>query len=394
MDHIVEKIPPWKKWNLYTRPTFFKDNTSIQIENNGWDENHNTTVDALKEKINVYDKTEIWDLAKRITNQYELVYTYSTRLNLPPSSCMYNPLSRSFYKMVEILYLLNFFQNHKDSKLRSLHICEGPGGFIEAFLYGAQDNRRNVGKCYGMTLKSTNVFIPGWRRTQNFLKRHKNVTLCYGADETGDVYVPENQSHTVEFIKNDGGKVQFATADGGFDFSEDFYGQEKNMLRLLVCSVLIMFQCLAENGDCVIKIFDINGQATRDFIALCASCFRKWTLYKPATSRPSNSEWYFVGQEFISLHSNQVVIPELLKLRDVLKETNNISKILTVNPLNDYLLDLQEKHTQHQIETLQHVLSFCESTYDETSLQALWEKYRKYSVQWCNTFRMPTNYKL
>ncbi len=394
MDLLVEKTPPWKAWNLYTRPTVLKLGQSIQIVANGWEEIHNETVDALKEKINVYDKTETWDLAKRITNPYELVYSYSTRLQLPPSSCIYNPLSRSFYKMVEILFLLHFFQNHKDSKLQSLHICEGPGGFIEAFLYGAQDARRNVGKCYGMTLKSTNVFIPGWRRTQSFLKRHKNVCLLYGKDETGDVYNPDNQKHAVDFVKQDGGKVQFATADGGFDFSEDFYGQEKNMLRLLVCSVIIMFQCLAENGDCVIKVFDMNGQPSRDFLAMCASCFRKWTLYKPATSRPSNSEWYFIGQGFLPLYTNQTILPELFKLRDVLAEGNNITKILDVNPLNDHLLNLQEKHTQIQIETLQHVLHFCESNSEESRFKILWDMNRKHSVQWCNAFRMPTNFKL
>ena len=99
-------------------------------------------VEELKESIKPYDKTDMWDLAKRITNPYELVYTTSSRLGLPKSTAYIQPLSRSFFKMIEILQILQFFERHKQPKLRSLQICEGPGGFIEAFLYLAEQQKR------------------------------------------------------------------------------------------------------------------------------------------------------------------------------------------------------------------------------------------------------------
>ena len=46
--------------------------------------------------------------------------------------------------MTEMLHHLQFFDRHKETKLKSLHICEGPGGFIESFLQCAEDRRRTV----------------------------------------------------------------------------------------------------------------------------------------------------------------------------------------------------------------------------------------------------------
>jgi 23S rRNA U2552 (ribose-2'-O)-methylase RlmE/FtsJ len=361
----------------------------IEVIKGEWNEDPNVEIEALKESIQPYDRTELWDLAKRITNPYELVSTFSSRLHLPKSTCCLHPLSRSFFKMVEILKHLNFFERHsKVVRLKSLHICEGPGGFIEAFLNRAEQARMRVHTSYGMTLKSTNSVIPGWRRAHQFLQRNTNVQLIYGSTGTGDIYDPENQESVVKQI---GSGVQFITADGGFDFSEDFHAQEKHILRLLINSAILILRCLAEDGDCVLKIFDIQSQATRDFISMIASCFKSWTLYKPITSRPCNSEWYFLGK---SVHrDNSIVIKCLTEIRDILTNGETLTTLLKENQLNTLLKELQEQRLSKQEQSLREVLEFCMNRVanKQQNLDELWNNQRTTTIQWCYTFGMPTH---
>lgn len=352
-----------------------------------WQEDRNTEIETLKESIQPYDRTEFWDLAKRITNPYELISTHSTRLKLPKSICCLHPLSRSFFKMIEMLTHLQFFQRQKHSKFRSLHICEGPGGFIEAFYHMSEQHRRLISSSYAMTLKSTHTMIPGWRRATVFLQRNPQVHLLYGPKRTGDIYDPENQQACREAVGSSG--AHFVTADGGFDFSEDFHAQEKKILRLLVSSAIILLECVAQEGDVVLKVFDCNSPATRDLVALLASCFQHWTLYKPVTSRPCNSEWYFLGRGAVIDRS--AAIKRLAVVRDGLAQEPPVeyTRLLQSNPLDEFLKLLQAERCDTQQKALKEVLSFCKQK-DSLSHQVLWDKQRDPSLDWCSQFRMPT----
>jgi 23S rRNA U2552 (ribose-2'-O)-methylase RlmE/FtsJ len=355
-----------------------------------WIEEKNEEIEILKESIQPFDKTELWDLAKRITNPYELISTHSSRLSLPKSiSCIY-PLSRSYFKMIEILTQLNFFDRHKVAKLKSLHICEGPGGFIEAFYSMADNKRRIIQSSYAMTLKSTHMIIPGWRRASSFLQKHQTVQLIYGPTKTGNIYEDCNQD---ECVKYSGSGVQLVTADGGFDFSEDFHAQEKTILRLLVCSSLILLRSVGIEGDIVLKLFDCNSPMTRDIITLLASCFQQWTLYKPVTSRPCNSEWYFIGKS--AVRTRTPVINILTKLRDGLAKEPPVEyeRILKENDLEEYLKNIQNERCKKQMEALKQVLSFCHNK-DTVSYNSLWNSQIPNCVEWCNYFRIPSEYRL
>jgi 23S rRNA U2552 (ribose-2'-O)-methylase RlmE/FtsJ len=348
-------------------------------------------IDALKESIDPYDKTALWDLAKRITNPYELISTFSNRLDLPRSTCCLRPLSRSFFKMIEILNHLNFFERQKYVKYKSLHICEGPGGFIEAFQHLAEDKKKIIQNSFAMTLKSTHTMIPGWKRATQFLQKHTNVVLLYGPNKTGDICEPENQQACYEAVGKSG--AHLVTADGGFDFSEDFVNQEKNILKLLVNSAIILLECVAYEGDVVLKMFDCNFQTTRDLLRILSSCFHNWTLYKPVTSRPCNSEWYFIGRG--AFRDRSVAIQHLKVIRDFieLNPTASIANLVAPNESNELFRTLQKTRSEKQKNSLKEVLEFCKD-HETISYSALWEKQRQQTILWCNDHRMPSEYKL
>jgi 23S rRNA U2552 (ribose-2'-O)-methylase RlmE/FtsJ len=291
--------------------------------------------------------------------------------------------------MIEMLTQLQFFDRHKVPKLRSLHICEGPGGFVEAFHSLSETHKRRIQSSHAMTLKSTHQIIPGWRRATQFLQRHSNINILYGPTRTGDIYEPINQAECVKAVTAAG--AHLVTADGGFDFSDDFHAQEKNILRLLVSSSIILLECVAIEGDIVLKVFDCNAQVTRDLITILASCFHQWSLYKPVTSRPCNSEWYFLGKG--AMRDRKAAIDRLKTVRDGLAASPPVAyaRLLEMNPIDEDLKGLQNERVQTQKKALVDVLTFCRSA-AEISHADLWTKQRDKCIQWCSTFRMPVEH--
>ena len=88
---------------------------------------------------------------------------------------------------------MEFFKRNKRVTIRSAHVCEGPGGFIEALLYMSGKHGCTVDNSWAMTLKPSKPNIPGWKRAYQFLKKSPMVHIEYGADDTGDILVPANQ---------------------------------------------------------------------------------------------------------------------------------------------------------------------------------------------------------
>ena len=76
-----------------------------------------------------------------------------------------------------------------------------------------------------MTLMSDKDYVPGWKKSQEYLNLHSNIMLEYGADNTGDIMNPEN----LKFIRERyGNSMDLVTGDGGFDFSINFNDQESS----------------------------------------------------------------------------------------------------------------------------------------------------------------------
>jgi 23S rRNA U2552 (ribose-2'-O)-methylase RlmE/FtsJ len=96
----------------------------------------------MKEKITSKEKQ--WDIYKKYTNPYEYIHTTSPFKKKAVSK--HKPLSRSFFKMVEIIQT---FKMQFRGPIRTFHLAEGPGGFIEAVRY-LRDNTEDI--YVGMTL--------------------------------------------------------------------------------------------------------------------------------------------------------------------------------------------------------------------------------------------------
>ena len=263
----------------------------------------------IKEKISSREKE--WDVYKKYTNPYE--YIHSIVPQKKKSISKYKPISRSYFKMLEMifefkldqpisqthLYKCNYmmrpiFDSGMQNAMRTFHLAEGPGGFIEAIC-----NKRNnpLDEYYGMTiiLDESDDNVPAWHKTGHFLSQHPNVTLEYGIDGTGNLLHIENFEYCVQKY---GSSMDLVTADGGFDFSKDFNRQEISITNLLwgqVCYAL----CLQKmGGNFVLKIFDIFYEHTVHILYILASFYEEVNVCKLKTSRVGNSEKYLICRKF------------------------------------------------------------------------------------------------
>ena len=264
-----------------------------------------------------------WDAMKKYTNPYEFIHTV-----VPGHRCAISkmrPLSRSFYKMVEIIkhckllpgcaptHTHHYHQQHhraaaessstacaacptpeSSSSINTFHLAEGPGGFIEALVHLRSGNSNDV--YHGMTLvDERSPSCPGWKKSKTFLDRNPNVRLEYGADGTGNLLSLENYDACCAKY---GQTMHFITADGGFDFSANFNNQESLAQNLVVAEVLYAITMQRFEGSFVLKIFDIFTKATVDLLQLLYCVYDDVIIFKPNTSRIANSEKYVVCKRF------------------------------------------------------------------------------------------------
>ena len=150
-------------------------------------------------KKDIEDNPNEWDKYKKYTNTYEFIHTSIPDTKNSVSTL--KPLSRSFYKMIEICNLLKIFDDLSatTTHCKSFHLAEGPGGFIEAIAYLRNNQQDNY---HGMTLIDPDVNVPGWKKSCNFLDNHKNVVIETGVTGTGDLLEVDNLKHCYSKYNN------------------------------------------------------------------------------------------------------------------------------------------------------------------------------------------------
>ena len=304
----------------------------------------------IKEKIHIHEKE--WDNYKKYTNAYEYIHTHNPYNKRSVSK--YKPLSRSYFKMIELIHEFqlvsfgcygnpsldntehgdvfscsnhNVFSKTSDLELleykseytltekkmtvrtpiRTFHLAEGPGGFIEAVV----NLRKNPNDTYiGMTLHDhkNDGTIPTWKKSDYFLLATPNIQIENGADGTGDILSISNFEYCYHTYRS---SMDLITADGGFDFSTDFNNQELQIVELLFAQIAFALVMQKPGGSFVLKIFDCFYNSTVDLLALLSSFYKTVYITKPQTSRAGNSEKYVVCKCFSSDSSVEDFYPYL-----------------------------------------------------------------------------------
>ena len=394
----VDDITSWSKFHLMKKNVEMISQQFILEEN----ELEHKMIDEEKilhqyrNRIDNYDNIlsnhKNWEYYKKIINPYEFVYTQKRYEYFPDSVCKLKPLSRSYFKLVEMMDLIDFFKDYPLTYVRTAHVCEGPGGFIEALYDLSKRTNKKIVSTVAMTLKSKQSNIPGWKKAYQFLKKNRSIRIIYGEDGTGNIMRPENQQYYIDNVTlmDNGGKVDIFTADGGFDFSGDYMRQEDMIFPLLVASTKIGFEVLRNGGVFILKIFDFYHKSTVDLLYFLSCHFEEWTLYKPGMSRPCNPEHYFIGKGFIGC-TNEVF--DVLRLWCTILDNNQkMDSLLKMDYSNSFLVKMLELRTNsyiNQIGYLERVFQMIDTQYDEKMIKEHLKRNEKASYEWCIRFNVP-----
>ena len=337
----------------------------------------------IKEKITSKEKQ--WDIYKKYTNPYEYIHS------VPPlkkkSVSKHKPLSRSFFKMIEMVYTFHIEYRHP---ITTFHLAEGPGGFIEAIVR-LRNCKEDV--YIGMTLlddNKNNSNIPAWKKSEAFLKSNPNVLLENGKDDTGNILSVENFEYV---ISKYGSKMDLITADGGFDFSVDFNMQECSIGKLLFAQMSYAICLQKYGGNFVLKIFDCFMQHTVDILYILSSFYEKVYIIKPQTSRYANSEKYIVCIGFL-YSNNTVFYPKILAcFTDMMKNgETHPARFLNIPISHLFMKKLEEYNAifgQKQIQNIHYTLSLMEMKTKLEKIDLLIKTNIQKSMDWCGKYNVP-----
>ncbi len=355
------------------------------------------TLHRLKNRIDDMDHQNTWDEYKKITNPYEFVFLSLAR-RMQYSVAKKIPLSRSYYKMIEIWQSLGLADSIPKEFITA-HSAEGPGGFIEAIIDIAAKKDFTLLGSLAMTLRSTDKNIPGWKKSQAFLHKNPGVEITYGKDNTGNLYNLENHTAFKEILalKSQSGKAHLYTADGGFDFTNDFNNQEENVIQLLLAEILLGLTVLEKGGVLIIKFFDTVLQPTLEMLYITTRHFREWTISKPKTSRAANSERYLVCRGYLGPQEDAIRIFSKA-LSPTKTQGKNILSFLdtTTHKEQEYLefekeiMFFQELFSKCQIEAIKRTLTIIE-TKSTAMLQAQINENISRSIEWCTLHNIEIN---
>jgi 23S rRNA U2552 (ribose-2'-O)-methylase RlmE/FtsJ len=371
---------------------------------NGLERDH---LEILKNQIDISYTNREWDKAKKLSNPYELIHIPNRKIK-SESISSYDPLSRSFFKLWEIIHYFGLIDSPR--KIKTAHLAEGPGGFLEAvYYYRSQRWDTEIfgsfeDKFHGITLAPTNKDIPGWGKAYNLIRKAKpHIEISYGEDHTGDIYKISNLEHFNQVI-SDGDEMgaDLITADGGFDFSINFNLQEQSALQLIFAEVLGALMCQKIGGHFVCKFFDTYNKTTLKIIYLLKCLYSDVFLFKPLTSRPANAEKYLVAKGFKGF-DNDVYGKEYMKeLKNILTEW---SYLKTKGYLVfDIFGKIPDKFYQEIVE-FNNISYQLQSKYINQTLKIISEKPKwnqmkeilhyqvKNAIEWCQAYHIPINQK-
>ena len=347
----------------------------------------------IKNKITI--RSRDWDLYKKYTNPYEYINT--TIPNKSKCVSKYKPLSRSYFKMLE---LIASFDLCSFDVINSFHLAEGPGGFIEAL---ANVRNKSTDSYIGMTLLDDEFDsnIPAWKKSDNFIRLNPNVKIENGATGTGDILSIENFDYC---LSKYGSSMNVITADGGFDFSADFNNQENHIVKLLFAQACYAICLQKKDGNFVLKIFDCFMEHTIDILYILSAFYKSVYITKPNTSRYANSEKYVVCKNFLFANVSSFVPALRNCLVNVISSKTHIHRFLTCSISSCYLNKIEEYNAiagQQQIEYIQQTISLMDNKHNNDKIETLVRVNTQKCVNWCishdvphNTFNNPTNHFL
>lgn len=299
-------------------------NKFYDFKNNGW---------SLPSKVYVEDKWILQEMqqkklllnaVKTKLDNFDLsTWSLHTRKR-DPSSAIIKAIRNNIQPELLTQAWCKFFEclsKHPDiipddgvgAELKSLHLCEAPGGFISALNHYLHLRFPNIKlEWNASTLNPSyegnplNRMIPDDR-----LIVHTKKRWMFGADLTGDITKDYNYEDLTEKVLRNG-KVDLVTADGSINCMDDPGDQERHVEHLHYCETMTALTVLRLGGSFMLKIFTTFEESTICLLYLLTCCFEAVRIFKPITSKSGNSETYVICLRYGGFGLLESIWPRLI----------------------------------------------------------------------------------
>jgi len=337
----------------------------------------------IKEQIDC--RLEQWDKYKKCTNPYEYIHTVIPNTKQAVSTL--KPISRSFFKMVEICHSLDILDLLPPNSCATFHLAEGPGGFIEAMTYMRKNPQDTY---YGMTLTDdVNQNVPGWRKSKYFLVNNPNVIIETGCEgSNGDLTKPENLRYCYDKYN---GKMDLITGDGGFDFSFQYPQQEQISTKLIMCQIGFAVAMQKLGGTFILKVYDTFTRFSLDLLFLLANLYDQVTIIKPNTSRFANSEKYVVCKGFRNSNTFEIVKQFYKILQSQEPIVGSLFDFGLAYLFTNKIEEFNAIIGQQQIDTIVSTIYLIDNNNKYDKIEHMKKKNIQKCITWCQKYGIPYN---
>lgn len=337
-------------------------------------------IDTLLRYKNNIDNTVSdgsWDKYKKYTNDYELIFT---TMNSCKSVSKYIPISRSFFKLWEIL---NYFKDHFSQEYNTcFFMAEGPGGFVEAYSKWRGDLLCNDELFVTTLIDAHDKTIPRLKIPKWVCNMSKSFQTLYGPRNDGNICNINTIHSIIESIGQNSCSV--VTGDGGFDFSANFNNQEYMSSMLITCEVLLALRTQKEGGSFVLKMYDISTSISFKIITILRNSYTNVYIIKPRTSRPANSEKYVVCTGYMcgnGMHYADIIDAYMMN------EKNDIDIVVPIG-IFQAIVEFNNRFILNQIAYIIKTMNFIANK-DEINIENITSQQVKKAIKWCEKYHMP-----
>lgn len=283
-----------------------------------------------------------FDDAIRIINPYEFIFSKVPGSKFSVSKL--KPNTNLFYDLYEILNNLNFFDNFKNSPIKSLHISSNYNDSIECF----------------------EMFREG---LDDEIIKFNSLDI--------DNELTENDFEYIFYETNSSNEQEYFIS----------------LVKLLI-TILRNQKC---NGNVIIKIKDILHKPVLDSLYFLTSLYDKVYLVKPNTNNITSLDRYIVCKSFqyneksrTYLRLNAIKLIVLLKKLD----SKNIIDILGYDVsyyFKNKIDDLNIIIGQQQIEALNQIITIFKNKNKNEKIESIKKSNIQKSVSWCEKHKIPCN---
>jgi hypothetical protein len=239
--------------------------------------------------------------------------------------------SRSFYKLWEMLFLFNLADG---KELTIASFAKSSNAFIQAIINYRQKLGNGVDNDKFFNVNIHNEKGKYIEKGQELLGYYNNIVPNLITQHGGKNI---NQIKTISQFKKDIDKSkQFAdliTADGNYDWEDDNY-QEQEGYQLILGEIIAALRVQNKDGNFVLKLFETFTIPSIKMIYLLSSFYKETYIYKPYTSRQSNSEKYVIckGFHYDQKKDVQLLNTKIKTLERVLEEMNSNKFVFDIFP--------------------------------------------------------------